>query len=134
MLLKAICIAAKRGVDVRIVVPRVSNHPLADLVRRSYLREAQESGVKICNFTPGMMHAKAILVDGALGIVGSMNMDMRSFFLNYEVALFISNENMVQELDRWVTDILGQCIPGIKKANIAVEFFEGVARLLAPLL
>jgi hypothetical protein len=41
---------------------------------------------------------------------------------------------MVQELDRWVTDILGQCIPGIKKANIAVEFFEGVARLLAPLL
>jgi cardiolipin synthase len=134
MLLKAICIAAKRGVDVRIVVPRVSNHPLADLVRRSYLREAQESGVKICNFTPGMMHAKAILVDGALGIVGSMNMDMRSFFLNYEVALFISNENMVQELDRWVTDLLGQCIPGIKKANIAVEFFEGVARLLAPLL
>jgi cardiolipin synthase len=81
-----------------------------------------------------MMHAKAILVDGALGIVGSMNMDMRSFFLNYEVALFISDENMVQELDRWVTDILGQCIPGIKKANIAVEFFEGVARLLAPLL
>lgn len=134
MLLKAICVAARRGVDVRIVVPSISNHPLADLVRRSYLREAQDSGVKICNFTQGMMHAKAIIVDGTLGIVGSMNMDMRSFFLNYEVALFIYNETMVQELDRWVEDLLSQCVQGIKKANIAVEFFEGVARLLAPLL
>jgi cardiolipin synthase len=134
MLLKAICIAARRGVDVRIVVPLISNHPIADLVRRSYLREAQDSGVKICNFTPGMMHAKAILVDGTLGIVGSMNMDMRSFFLNYEVAMFIYDENMVKELDVWVTDLLNQCVFGIKKANIAVEFIEGVARLLSPLL
>jgi cardiolipin synthase A/B len=134
MLLKAICIAARRGVDVRIVVPLISNHPIADLVRRSYLREAQDNGVKICNFTPGMMHAKAILVDGTLGIVGSMNMDMRSFFLNYEVAMFIYDENMVKELDAWVTDLLHQCVLGIKKANIAVEFIEGVARLLSPLL
>jgi cardiolipin synthase len=134
MLLKAICIAAKRGIDVRIVVPLVSNHPLADLVRRSYLREAQDSGAKICNFTPGMMHGKVILVDGALAIVGSMNMDMRSFFLNYEVALFIYNEKMVKELDGWITNILGQSVLGIKKANMALAFIEGIARLLAPLL
>jgi cardiolipin synthase len=134
MLLMAICIAARRGVDVRIVVPRVSNHPLADLVRRSYLREAKESGVKICNFTPGMVHAKAILVDKTLGIVGSMNMDMRSFFLNYEVALFIYDESTVKELDGWVADLISQSVQGIKKSNIIVEFIEGVARLLAPLL
>jgi cardiolipin synthase len=134
MLLKAICIAAKRGIDVRIVVPLVSNHPLADLVRRSYLREAQESGAKICNFTPGMMHGKVILVDEALAIVGSMNMDMRSFFLNYEVALFIYSEKMVQELDGWITNILGQSVLGIKKANMALAFIEGIARLLAPRL
>ena len=134
MLLKAICIAAKRGLDVRIVVPLVSNHPLADLVRRSYLREAQESGVKICNFTPGMMHGKVILVDEALAIVGSMNMDMRSFFLNFEIALFIFNEKMVRELDGWITNIVRQSVLGIKKANMAVAFFEGAARLLAPLL
>lgn len=134
MLLKAICIAARRGVDVRIVVPKISNHPLADLVRRGYLREAQDSGAKICNFTAGMMHAKAILADGTLAIVGSMNMDMRSFFLNYEVALFIYNENKVKELEDWVTNLLLQCEPGIKRASIGVEFIEGVARLLAPLL
>ncbi|MDD5672712.1 MAG: cardiolipin synthase [Chitinivibrionales bacterium] len=134
MLLKSICIAAKRGIDVRIVIPRVSNHPLADLVRRNYLRQVQESGATIYNFTPGMMHGKLILVDNELGIVGSMNTDLRSFFLNYEIALFIYNEDTVNELDRWVTDLISQSVPGIKKANVLVEFFEGIARLLAPLL
>ena len=134
MLLKAICIAAKRGIDVRIVVPRKSNHRLADLVRRSYLRQIQESGAIICNFTPGMMHGKVTIVDDTLGVVGSMNMDMRSFFLNYEIALFMYDGSVVRELDCWVTDLMSQSVQGIKKANVVVEFFEGVARLLAPLL
>jgi cardiolipin synthase len=134
MLLKAICIAAKRGIDVRVVVPQVSNHPLADVVRRSYLRQMQDSGATICNFAPGMMHGKVILVDNALGVVGSMNMDIRSFFLNYEVALFIYDQSMVKELGNWVTDLISQSNRGIRKANIFVEFMEGVARLLAPLL
>jgi cardiolipin synthase A/B len=134
MLLKAICIAAKRGIDVRIVVPRVSNHRLADLVRRSYLRQMLDSGATIYNFKPGMMHGKVFLADTTLGVVGSMNMDIRSFFLNYEVALFIFNESVVKELDCWVMDLMSQSIQGIKKANVVVEFIEGVARLLAPLL
>ena len=134
MLFKAICIAARRGIDVRIVVPQVSNHRLADLVRRSYLRQMQDSGVIICNFTPGMMHGKVIIVDDSLGVVGSMNMDMRSFFLNYEVALFIYDESVVKELDRWVENLMVQSSKGIKKSNVVVEFVEGVARLLAPLL
>jgi Phosphatidylserine/phosphatidylglycerophosphate/cardiolipin synthases and related enzymes len=134
MLLKAICIAARRGIDVRIVVPLVSNHLLADLVRRSFLRQVQDSGAVICNFTPGMMHGKVILVDTTLAVVGSMNMDMRSFFLNFEVALFIYNERFVKEMDGWVTGLMSQSIPGIKKSNIFLEFIEGIVRLLAPLL
>jgi cardiolipin synthase len=134
MLLKAICIAARRGIDVRIVVPQASNHLLADLVRRSFLRQVQDNGAIICNFTPGMMHGKVILVDATLCVAGSMNMDMRSFFLNFEVALFIYNENVVTEMSSWVTSLINQSIPGIKKSNILVEFIEGVARLLAPLL
>jgi cardiolipin synthase len=61
-------------------------------------------------------------------------MDMRSFFLNYEVALFIYDESVVKEPDSWVAGLIGQSIPGIKKSNIIVGFIEGVARLLAPLL
>lgn len=134
MLLKAICIAAKRGIDVRIVVPRVSNHRLADLVRRSYLRQIQDSGAIVCNFSPGMMHGKVIIIDDTLGIVGSMNMDIRSFFLNFEVALFIYDERVVRELGCWLTDLMGQSVQGIGKPNVVVEFIEGVTRLLSPLL
>jgi len=134
MLLKALCIAARRGIDVRIVVPKVSNHRLADLVRRSFLRQIQDSGATICYFTPGMMHGKVILVDSTLGIVGSMNMDIRSFFLNYEIALFIYNENTVKELEAWTTDLMSQSVNYIKKASVTVGFLEGVARLLSPLL
>lgn len=134
ILLKAICIAAKRGIDVRIVIPRVSDHRLADLVRQDYLRLIQDSGATIYSFTPGMLHGKVILVDTALGIVGSMNTDIRSFFLNYEVAMFLYNENVVRKLDDWVTDIMNQSVQGIKKTNVVIEFLEGVARLLAPLL
>jgi cardiolipin synthase len=134
MLLKAICIAARRGIDVRIVVPRVSNHRLADVVRRSYLRQIQDSGAIVCNFSPGMMHGKVIIIDTTLGIVGSMNMDIRSFFLNFEVALFIYDERVVKELGCWLTDLMGQSVQGIRKANVVVEFIEGVTRLLSPLL
>jgi cardiolipin synthase len=119
---------------VRIVVPQISNHPLADLVRRSFLREVQESGATICNFTPGMMHGKIVIVDATLCVAGSMNMDMRSFFLNFEVALFIYDENVVKEMAEWVDGLVSQSVPGIKKSNIFFEFVEGVARLLSPLL
>jgi cardiolipin synthase len=134
VLLKALCIAAKRRVDVRIVVPQVSNHRLADLVRRSYLRQLQEAGAHICQFTPGMVHGKVILIDDSLGIIGSMNMDMRSFFLNYEIALFIDSEGVVSELERWIRDLMAQCTIGEHRVSGMVEFFEGIGRLFAPLL
>ena len=134
MLAKSICIAARRGADVRIVVPRTSNHVLADLVRRSYLRQVQEAGGTVHCFKPGMLHAKVILVDDRLAIVGSMNMDVRSFFLNYEIALFMYSHQMTHRLAAWVEEIMAQSEVGVKKAPAAVEFIEGAGRLLAPLL
>ncbi|OGV65211.1 MAG: hypothetical protein A2498_12455 [Lentisphaerae bacterium RIFOXYC12_FULL_60_16] len=134
MLLKAIGMAAKRGVDVRIVVPEVSNHRLADLVRRSYLRQMHESGAVVCQFQPGVMHGKVILVDTSLCIVGSMNMDVRSFFLNYEIAMFIYDTRLLNELERWIDGLISQSFTGIRKTNVMIEFLEGVVRLLSPLL
>jgi cardiolipin synthase len=134
MLTKSICIAARRGADVRIVVPRASNHRLADLVRRSYLRQVQEAGGAVYSFRPGMLHAKVILIDERLAIVGSMNMDVRSFFLNYEVALFTYSREMTQRLAGWVGQTMAQSDVGLREAHVAVEFIEGAGRLLAPLL
>lgn len=134
VLVKALCIAARRHVDVRIVIPLVSNHRIADIIRQSYVRQIQEAGAKIFQLTPGMMHGKVILIDDSLGIIGSMNMDMRSFFLDYEIALFIDSKQTIPLLDRWVRDVMAHCTIGVGKVSGIVEFFEGIGRLFAPLL
>src|SRR5207249_5836997 len=71
MLARALELAARRGVDVRLVVPARSNHPLADLARVSYLRQLHDAGGQVLLFAPGMVHAKAVLIDDDLAIVGS---------------------------------------------------------------
>jgi cardiolipin synthase len=134
MLTKTLCIAAKRNLDVRIIVPLVSNHRVIDLARRGYLRQIQHAGGQICFFKPGMLNAKLIIVDDTLGIIGSMNMDVRSFFLNYEVAMFMYSESVVKQLESWSAGIMKDCGIGVKKASASGEFIEGVIRLFAPLL
>jgi len=134
MLVKALCIAAHRAVDVRIVVPRTSNHRLADLVRRNYLRQIQESGAQVYQFAPGMLHGKVILIDESPAIVGSMNMDMRSFFLNYEIALFIHSKSIVAQLESWIGGLMKESDTGIKGASVFMDYAGGLTRLLAPLL
>jgi cardiolipin synthase len=134
MLTKALCIAAKRNLDVRIIMPLVSNHRIADFARRSYLRQIQHAGGKIYSFKPGMLHGKLILADDTLGIIGSMNMDARSFFLNYEAAMFVYSEPVVKQLESWITGIMSECKTGVKEASPFGGIIEGIVRLFAPLL
>ena len=63
-----------------------------------------------------------------------MNMDMRSFFLDYEIALFIDSKHAIPLLDRWVCDMMVHCAIGVREVSGIVEFFEGIGRLFAPLL
>ena len=88
LLARALDLAARRGVDVRLVLPARSNHLSADLARGSYLHQVHDAGGHVLLFKPVMLHAKVVLIDD-LVIVGSANMDMRSLFLNYEVAMFL---------------------------------------------
>lgn len=133
MLLNALRIAAKK-VDVRIIIPEISNHRLADIVRRDYLRQIQNEGARIYMFRPGMLHAKAIIFDDSLGVVGSMNVDMRSFFLNYEVAVFIHSERTVSQLELWAESLMAESEAGARASSFPLDYVEGIARLLSPLL
>jgi cardiolipin synthase len=131
-LARALVLAARRGVDVRVLVPARSNHLTADLAGASYLRQLAEAGGRIACFTPGMMHAKIILVDDALGILGSANLDMRSLFLDYEIALFFSTREEIAGLESWFASLLPQC-GELGQAGRARVLVEAVARLLGPL-
>jgi cardiolipin synthase len=131
-LFRGIALAVRRGVDVCIIVPLRSNHLTADLAGAEYLREIQKVGGRVRCYEPGMMHAKLVLVDDEVGILGSANMDMRSFFLDYEIALFISAEREIEAMATWLTGLLESCVD-LPRPGPLRRWVESVARLLAPL-
>ena len=131
---EALCIAACRNVEVSIIIPHKSNHCLADLVREGYLTRVQEAGAGIWLYEPRMLHAKAILVDDTLAIVGSANMDMRSMLLNYEIALCIYDSDAIRQLEAWMLGLKTDCSARKLQSKRSFGLIEGMGRLFAPLL
>jgi cardiolipin synthase len=134
LLLGGLCIAARRGIDVRLIIPRRSNHRLADLSRESYLNQLQEAGAKIRLYRPRMLHAKAVLIDDALAVIGSANMDMRSLLLNFEVGLCIYDKSVITQIDEWMKQLMAACSMRTNPRKSSLSLMEGVGRILAPLL
>ena len=134
LLLEALCMGARRGIDLRLIIPERSNHRLADLAREGYLSQLQESGAKILLYRPRMLHAKALLIDDVVAVTGSANMDMRSLMLNYEVALCIYSPNVIDRLDAWMRGLMAECSVREPRRSSSLAFVEGVGRLFAPLL
>jgi cardiolipin synthase len=81
-----------------------------------------------------MLHAKAILVDDTLAILGSANMDMRSILLNYEIALCIYDSDAIRQLETWIEALMGDCSIRKQQQRSSLGLIEGVGRLFAPLL
>lgn len=133
-LARALELAARRGVDVRVIVPNQSNHGTADLARVSYLRQIQNAGGQVLLYQPGMVHAKVVLIDQDLAIVGSANMDMRSLFLNYEVAVFLYSQPQVDATAAWIETLMSQSQRGLSERGRLTQLTEDVVRLLSPLL
>lgn len=129
----ALALAARLGRDVRILVPTRSNQPLADFARGAYLRELDEAGCKILRYQGGMMHGKAMLIDD-IAWTGSANVDVRSMFLNFEIALMIYDPEHVATLARWFAGLEADCVPGIKPARLPRRLAEATFRLGAPIL
>lgn len=90
--------AALRGVDVRLIVPGTSDLRIVTLAGRSYFEEMMAAGVKVFLYRPTNLHAKVLVVDDAVGMIGSPNVDMRSFFLNFELGLFLYDRRQIAAL------------------------------------
>jgi cardiolipin synthase len=133
-LYKALELAARRGVEVRVVVPARSNHRLADFVAASLLRDLGRAGVDVRLFGPGMLHAKAVLVDEDLAVVGSANFDLRSLYLDYEVALLLYGAAEARWLATWFETTCASASRGVPEAGKLIGTLQTLARLLAPLV
>ena len=90
--------AALRGVDVRLIVPGTSDLRIVTLAGRSYFDEMMAAGVRIFLYRPTNLHSKVLVVDDDVGVIGSPNVDMRSFFLNFELGLFLYDRPLIEEL------------------------------------
>jgi cardiolipin synthase len=90
--------AALRGVDVRLIVPGTSDLRIVTLAGRSYFDEMMAAGVRIFLYRPTNLHSKVLVVDDDVGVIGSPNVDMRSFFLNFELGLFLYDRPLIEAL------------------------------------
>ncbi len=131
---RAFALAAGRGVDVRVLVPAVSNHRLADLARGTYLREIQAAGAHVLLFPEGMVHAKALVADDDFAMIGSTNLDLRSLRLNYELSMLCYGQTEIDATADWFDSLAGHCREGVRRPGIGMETLEGLARVAAPLL
>ncbi|MEJ8838031.1 phospholipase D-like domain-containing protein [Ramlibacter sp. AN1133] len=100
VLLMAFALAARRGVTVDLVLPRRSNHRLADLARPTAVRELLASGARVW-LAPSMLHAKLVVVDRTVALAGSLNLDARSLFLNYEMMVAFYDAAAIERFTAW---------------------------------
>jgi len=133
-------IKAKSGHRVRIVVPEHSNHTMVDLARNSYLHTLQKAGCEILMYRGDeMLHAKLFIIDHSTALMGSVNLDMRSLFVNFEIGMLITSEDAVRSLEDWVNrDILPQCVgyeeTSQSRSSANRRLLEDAAHLISPLL
>ena len=138
VLFQSLIVKAHTGRNIRLVLPLRSNHSIADIARYHYLRQLDEAGVDIRFYTPRMLHGKVILADGKVAVVGSANIDMRSLFVNFEIALLHYSAPDIAQLDQWAQSIIANSISYEEaitdKQLMPAKFTESLMHLLVPLL
>jgi cardiolipin synthase len=137
-ILSALKIASLSGVDVKIIVPNRPDKKIVFFASRSYFPELLDAGVEVYEYEKGFMHSKFIIIDDEIASIGTSNMDMRSFHLNFEVNAFLYQTKSIQELVKaFKEDIEQSKIVETSKFNtrsIIVRVIESLSRLLSPLL
>lgn len=137
-ILMALQTAALSGVDVRLLLPSRSDHPMVLHAGRSYYPELLEAGVKIFEVQDAMPHAETVTIDSVFSTLGSANMDQRSFRLNFEANAFLFSVEIASEMEQNFLDFC-RSAKEVTEANRhsiswSQRFTESICRVLAPLL
>ena len=129
--------AAKRGVDVRIIMPGIPDKKMVFRLSRSYYKDLIAAGVKIYEYTPGFVHAKAVVSDDKIAGVGTVNLDYRSLFLHFECNSIFYKADIVEEVKKDFLATQSECraiSPENVKKIFLLKFLDNVLRIAAPLL
>jgi len=132
--MQALSIAKKRGLDVRLITPDKSDHIIADLGRSAYMRELSDLEIPIARFSNGMLHAKAILVDHSMAMIGSANIDYRSLFLNYELVSLCYSQDVIEDMEQWIEMLMSHSHYRRPSQGHIRLLLENIMKIFAPLL
>lgn len=131
----AMQLAAKRGVDIRLLTPGIPDKKMVFRLTRSFYRPLIEAGIKIYEYTPGFLHAKTFIADDKVATVGTINLDYRSLYLHFETSTMFYYHPVIQDIKVDVLESIEKS-RRISLADLKVGFFEqlwdAVLRLIAP--
>lgn len=137
-MMKALTYAAKRGVDVVIIMPHIPDKKYAFILAKTYYNELLEAGVKIYEYTPGFVHAKVFVADDEKAVVGSLNLDYRSLYHHFECAAFLYRNSEIAMIKQDFEQTLEKCqkvsVEDYKKQKWWVRLAGKFLRILSPLM
>ena len=136
-MMNALSLAAKRGVDVKIIIPGIPDKKIVYSLSESYAELLIKEGVKVYKYTPGFIHAKVFVSDDQKANVGTINLDYRSLYLNFECGMYMENVECIKEIKEDMIDTINKSFEltkkDIKKSPLK-SIKQALLRLIAPLM
>ncbi|MDD3253721.1 MAG: cardiolipin synthase [Lachnospiraceae bacterium] len=137
-MITALTFAAKRGIEIIIIMPHIPDKLYAYLLARSYYAELLGAGVKIYEYTPGFVHAKSFTSDDTKAVVGTINLDYRSLHLHFECAAYLYRNAAVSQVEQDFQETLSKCqeitMEECRRYPLPKKIAGSVLRLFAPLM
>ena len=136
-MINALILAAKRGVDVKIVIPGIPDKKIVYFLSKSYAEPLIKEGVKVYKYTPGFVHSKVFVADDTIATVGTINLDYRSLYLHFECGMYLENVKCICEIKKDMLDTINKSHELTKKevkTSLLKSIFQALLRLIAPLM
>ena len=137
-MMMALVYAAKRGVEVVIIMPHIPDKKYAFMLAKTYYEQLLEAGVRICEYEPGFVHAKVFVSDDVKAVVGTVNLDFRSLYHHFECGVILYKSSQVAVIEQDVQNTLQKClkmsVADYGKLKLRDRVLARIMRLVAPLL
>ncbi len=137
-MVETLTLATKSGIDVRIICPKIPDKKSIYLVTQAFFPKLINAGIKIYLYTPGFIHSKMVIVDDEVCVIGTANMDYRSFYLHFETGALIYKSKIISDMKKDFIDTLNQSeeisLTQLKSVNIFVKIYQGILRMFSPMM
>ena len=137
-MMTALTYAAKRGVDVKLMLPHIPDKKFAFALAKDHYPELLKAGVKIYEYTPGFVHAKVFTSDDEKAVVGTINLDYRSLYLHFECGAFLYRVQEIARIEEDFQNTLAKCqqitLENYKKGTLFLRMQGWLLKVLAPLM